>query len=184
MLLQELVERMGLLAIDLDLGEHRKADAVGQRTEFPDLRLVAWFLMTELVAGEAKDREAACRVFLLQRLESLVLRRESALARHVDDQQRAATVIGQRALTAVDGLRGELVDVRHGVLPDRAGKSPSSGSLPARRQGAERSAAARLRCGCAGNFVRLVGVLPGRDCAATAGGPLRPPRPTGDWTAD
>jgi len=50
---------MGILAIDLDLGEHRKGHAVIARTKGRDLRLVAGLLMSELITGKAKHHEAA-----------------------------------------------------------------------------------------------------------------------------
>ena len=96
-LLQVLVERRRVLAVDVDLGEQRKRDAVVDLAERLDLLLAAGLLRAELVAGKAEDLEPLAVQLLVERLEPLVLRRESALARRVDDQQRLALVL--RSLT-------------------------------------------------------------------------------------
>src|SRR3546814_7884935 len=44
LLLQPLPQRMRAVAVDVDLGEHGEVHVVGQRTEFPDRRLVARLL--------------------------------------------------------------------------------------------------------------------------------------------
>src|SRR6516225_4127915 len=44
-LLQRLEQRVGVQAIDLDLGEHRERHVVFVGTELSDLGLVAWLLM-------------------------------------------------------------------------------------------------------------------------------------------
>src|SRR3546814_969186 len=57
LLLQPLPQRKRAVAVDVDLGEHGEVHVVGQRTEFPDRRLVARLLVAELVAGET-DRKS------------------------------------------------------------------------------------------------------------------------------
>ena len=52
------VERVGVLAVDVDLGEHRKAHAVILLAECADLAFAARLLMAELVAGKAQHGEA------------------------------------------------------------------------------------------------------------------------------
>src|ERR1700733_11851110 len=69
--LQILIQRMGVAAIDVDLGKHRKADAVIDAAELLDLRGIAGLLATELVARKSQHRKAAWRQRLLQRLEAL-----------------------------------------------------------------------------------------------------------------
>src|ERR1700720_2408645 len=86
-LLQILIQRMGVAAIDVDLGKHRKGDGIVAGAELFDLRGVTGLLATELVARKSENRKAARTKFLMQRLETPVLRRESASARGVDDQQ-------------------------------------------------------------------------------------------------
>src|SRR5206468_3151689 len=88
--LEILVERVRAAAVDLDLGEHREAYFVVERAEILDLVFVAGLLVPELIAGKAQDREALVLVFAVQRLESLVLRREAAFAGDIDDEQNLA----------------------------------------------------------------------------------------------
>nr|GFD56692.1 hypothetical protein [Tanacetum cinerariifolium] len=56
--LQMLPQRVRSVAVDLDLGKHREADAVVLFAEVADLGFVAGFLVAELVAGEAQHFEA------------------------------------------------------------------------------------------------------------------------------
>jgi len=102
---QEAEERMGVVAIHVDLGEHREADLVSERAEAGDFRRVARFLRAELVAREAEDDEAARAVLPVKLLEPLVLRREAALAGGVDDEYHLPLVVGEGLLVAVEGGR-------------------------------------------------------------------------------
>ena len=61
-----------------------------------DFSLVAWLLMAELVAREAEHGEAARAKAPVQRFEARILRREAALARDIDDQQRLPREIAER----------------------------------------------------------------------------------------
>ena len=96
-LFQRLEQRMGVRAVDLDLGEHREGHVVVEGAEILDLGLVARLLMAELVAGEAEHGEAAFAKAPVQRLEPRILRREAALARDIDDEQRLPGEIAERA---------------------------------------------------------------------------------------
>src|SRR5690606_8516627 len=55
-------QRMGLRTVDLDLGEHREIDAVVERAERADRRLVARLLVAELVAGKAQHHQPALAI--------------------------------------------------------------------------------------------------------------------------
>ena len=66
---KRLVERMGVGAVDLGLGEQREADVVGERAELLDFGLVARLLMAELVAGKAEHLETPVAKPPMQRLE-------------------------------------------------------------------------------------------------------------------
>src|SRR5207253_3116665 len=92
-LLEILVDRRGRGAVDIDLGEKRKLHAVVELAELRDLLLAAGLLRAELIAWKAENLEAARLQFFVQRLESLVLRGESALAGHVHDQQYLVLVL-------------------------------------------------------------------------------------------
>ena len=56
---QLLVQRVGVRAVDLDLGEHREGHVVGGLAEVLDLLVAAWLLLLELVAGKPEDLQAA-----------------------------------------------------------------------------------------------------------------------------
>src|SRR5262249_902697 len=87
LLLQRLEQRMGVGAVDRDLGEHRERDGVLVNAEAFDLSLIARLLMAELVAREAEHGEALLAKAPMQRFEPGVLRGEAALARDIDDEQ-------------------------------------------------------------------------------------------------
>src|SRR5579871_2520044 len=89
-------QRVGVAAIHFDLLEHRKGDAVVLRTERADVCRRARLLAAELVAREAKDREPLVLIRLVEILQPGILRRESALARGVDDQQHLAVIVRER----------------------------------------------------------------------------------------
>jgi hypothetical protein len=61
-LFQVNIERMGLVAIHVDLGEHREGHPVGEPAELLDFLLSAGFLVLELVAGKAQDGQPALLV--------------------------------------------------------------------------------------------------------------------------
>src|ERR1700753_2501998 len=71
---QMLIQRMRVVAIDVDLGKHRKADAVIGRAELLDLPGVAGLLLAELVAGKSQYRKAARGKLLVERLQAFILR--------------------------------------------------------------------------------------------------------------
>ena len=63
-------KRMGVGAVDLDLGEHRERHVVLVCTEFADRAFVARLLMAELVAREAEHGETARAKAPVQRFEA------------------------------------------------------------------------------------------------------------------
>src|SRR5262249_12466825 len=82
--LEIVVERMRVKTVDVDIGQHWESNVVCALAEIGDLLRVAGLLATELVAGKAEHAETARRELAMQRLESLILRREAAFARGVD----------------------------------------------------------------------------------------------------
>src|ERR1700733_1334780 len=104
---------MRAAALDFDLGKQRKADGIIGGAELFDLRGVAGFLASELVAGKAEHRKAARTKRALQRLEALILRRESAGARGIDDQENLTFISLQRNVLAHQRGGGEIVNACH-----------------------------------------------------------------------
>ena len=84
---QVLIQRIGVGAVHVDLGEDREGHRVVRRAEVLNLGVGAGLLATELVAREAEHLKARAAELLLQRLEPFVLGREPALAGDVDQQQ-------------------------------------------------------------------------------------------------
>ena len=106
--LEPLEQRVGVVAVDVDLGEHRERHAEAPVAERRDLRLVARLLVAELVAREAEHGEAAVGVLVVQLLQPGVLRGEPALRGGVDDQHDLALVGREVGVGAVDGAGGEV----------------------------------------------------------------------------
>jgi len=75
------------------------------------LRLIAGFLVAELIAGKAEHNEAARLKSLVEFLQARVLRRKSALAGDIDDQQRMAPIERQGLIHAIDGQGRKIVGV-------------------------------------------------------------------------
>lgn len=96
-------QRMGAVAVDVELGHHWKADVEAGQAEGLDLGIAAGLLAAELVAGEAED-DKVLGVLALEvgpeLLEALVLRGEAALGGCVDDEDDLALVVGERNLLA------------------------------------------------------------------------------------
>src|SRR3546814_19937459 len=65
LILERAEQRIGAVAIDLDLGEDREGNVVGQRAETGDFRGIARFLPAELVRSEerrvGKECVSTCR---------------------------------------------------------------------------------------------------------------------------
>src|SRR5262249_30426305 len=127
---EDLVDRVALVAVDVDLLHHREGDAVGRAAEGLDLLGGAGLLVTELVAREADHLEAARLVLLLERLEGGVLRGEAALGGDVHEQERLALLGGERGGRALQRVDRGGADRREvGADRDRRGSGSGSGEL-------------------------------------------------------
>ena len=93
--LQPLVDGVRILAVDLNLGHQGEGDTVIQTAELLYLLVGARLLMAELVAREANDDEALLLLLLIERLQSVVLRREATLRCGVDNEKNLALVVGK-----------------------------------------------------------------------------------------
>src|SRR5581483_1683332 len=143
-----LIQRMGVIAVDLDLVEHRKADRIVRRAKFADLRSAARLLPAELVAGKAEHGKAARAILLLQRFEAFVLRGEAASTRGVDDQKHLALEPLDRGVFAGKRLGGKIVDRSHLFNPykDRPAKTaPRQPRSPRPRAGRDPRGSGRRR---------------------------------------
>src|SRR6478752_7844124 len=101
---------MCMAAVDVDLGEHRKRHVEFGLTKCLDRLGIARFLRAELVAGKAQNRKAAGRQSSMQFFEALILRRESASARGVDDQEHLTLKPPERNLLAGQRLGREIIN--------------------------------------------------------------------------
>ena len=108
------VDRMTVIAIHVNLLEHREANAVRGRAELLDLLGRTRLLTHELIAGKTHHAETSVGVLAVQRFESLVLRRQTTLGRDVDDEHGAIAVGRQRRWLTGEGSNGYVVD-SHGV---------------------------------------------------------------------
>src|SRR5207247_9552362 len=107
-------ERVRRRTVDVDLSEHRKGHAVVSLAEGADLALRTGLLPPELVAREAEHLEASGMKPLEEAFQTFVLRRETALARGIHDEQHLTAELAQRARLAVERGRLEVVGRRHG----------------------------------------------------------------------
>src|SRR5437762_226155 len=78
--LQMTIERMSVLPIHVDPGEHGEAHAVIFLAEGSYLSGAARLLRSELVAGKAEDIQSAGLMSTVELLETGILRSKSALA--------------------------------------------------------------------------------------------------------
>ena len=101
---------MAVRAVHLDLVEHREGDEVFARAELFDFLVGARFLFAELVAREAEDDKTLVCIFVVGRLERLVLRREPAVRGDVDDENDLAFVGAQCGGLAVNVLDRDVVN--------------------------------------------------------------------------
>src|SRR4051794_18112785 len=117
--LQMFVKRMGVAAIHIDLREHREGDVIVVDAKLLDLPGVAWFLPAELIAWKSEDGKASWREFAMQHFQTLVLRRETAGAGRVDDQQNLTFKPIKPDLFASQSYCLEIVNAWHSVVARR-----------------------------------------------------------------
>jgi hypothetical protein len=102
-------------------GRHGKIDVEAGFAEGLDLVFSAGLLRAKIVGRHAKDHEALIALRFPQRLEPGILGCKSALACHIDDQDRLPLELGERQLAAVDRAEAEIVSGLggHGSLRGR-----------------------------------------------------------------
>lgn len=104
---------MGVLPVDVDLGEEGELGVVGALHVLLDLGLVAWLLAHELVAGEGQHLEAQGVVLVVQGSQlGVLLLGEPSLGGYVDHQQTLALgVVGHLHILLVDVQRLQFEEV-------------------------------------------------------------------------
>ena len=108
--LQEGVERVLVGSVHLDFVELWELDVKVGGAEFVNLLDASGGLCAELVAGEVENLEALGAIFLVERLQFLVLGCEAATGGGVDNEQHLALVVGQRDVFAGIVLHFDVVD--------------------------------------------------------------------------
>ena len=111
-----LVQRFGMLPIDLDFGENREGYSIVIGAEVDNLEVRARLLFLKLVAGEREYHQPLLLVFPVQFLQVEVLTGKPAFARSIDNQQHLAPVVGQRLLGPADSPGAELINVHVGHI--------------------------------------------------------------------
>src|SRR6266550_9190924 len=95
-----------------DLREHREGDVVGALAEGRNFLRGARLLLAEVVARKPEDGKALVLQLAVQRLETFVLRRVAAIARHVDDQRHLAAAVAEVGGLAEERLRLQVIERR------------------------------------------------------------------------
>lgn len=100
--LQVAVEGVGVGAIDIDLGKHRKGHAIFAFGEFLDPGFIPRLLVAKLIAGECQDGKPLIFILLPQLFQLSQLVCEASLTGGIDNEQDLVPVIGHGASLAVD----------------------------------------------------------------------------------
>ncbi len=112
-ILEELEDRVGVLAVDIDLRAQREGHAVVDAAELLDVGIIAGLLVGELPTWEPEHDETLRAIRLVKFLQPVVLRGESALAGGVHDQEGLPAELVQVDGFAGVGGEGEVVDGIH-----------------------------------------------------------------------
>ena len=110
-------QRIGGLAVDVDLFKLRELRAEFQCAERMDLVLAAGRLIGKLVAGEIEDLKALVPKLPIHCFERIVVRRKPAAGRRVDDQKHLALVFGKTDVVTFSVLYREIIDRFHCSAP-------------------------------------------------------------------
>ena len=94
LLSQVLIERRLVSAFNRDLRINGEGHAVLRGAERLDLLIGAGFLRPKIISREAQDHKALILVLFVQSFQALVLRGESALAGHIDQENYFPLVAG------------------------------------------------------------------------------------------
>ena len=152
--LEPLVQLGSVVAVHVDLGEHREIDVVVVGDEGTDFFGGAG-LLPELVAREAEDADPV--VVMMKRTQTCVLRRDTSSGGDVDDETGLIGEVREGHLLTLKRRHGEVVESAHGGqgYPAHGAVSgvtpwcvwPTSAPLP-RRLGTGRSILGTKDFGC------------------------------------
>ena len=91
--LEVLKDRISVLTVDITLRHQREGHTMVETAELLDLLIAARLLVSELIAREAEDDESLVFVFLIQCLQTIVLRRETAFRSGINDEEHLTFVV-------------------------------------------------------------------------------------------
>ena len=111
--LEPLVQLGSVVAVHVDLGEHREIDVVVVGDEGTDFFGGARLLLAELVAREAEDTDPV--VVMMKRTQTCVLRREASSGGDVDDEAGLIGEVREGHLLTLKRRHGEVVESAHGA---------------------------------------------------------------------
>ena len=111
--LEPLVQLGSVVAVHVDLGEHREIDVVVVGDEGTDFFGGARLLLAELVAREAEDTDPV--VVMMKRTQTCVLRRDASSGSDVDDEAGLIGEVRERHLLTLKRRHGEVVESAHGA---------------------------------------------------------------------
>jgi hypothetical protein len=110
--LEPLVQLGSVVAVHVDLGEHREIDVVVVGDEGTDFFGGAGLLLAELVAREAEDADPV--VVMMKRTQTCVLRRDASSGGDVDDETGLIGEVREGHLLTLKRRHGEVVESAHG----------------------------------------------------------------------
>ena len=96
---------MRAVALDVDLAGQREVDIEPRDAKIGDLGLCPRLLAGELIAGHAQDHQPSVAVVRVELFQSIVLGRQAAFGRRIDDQNHLVLELRQRQGRAVDRLK-------------------------------------------------------------------------------
>ena len=98
LLFEEFIERVGIVAIDLQFLELRELGAIGELAELVDALVGTGSLLTKLIAGKIEYLKALGMILLVELLQFLILRSKTAFGCRIHNEQNLIGLLLQRHL--------------------------------------------------------------------------------------
>src|ERR1019366_4317516 len=102
--------------VDVNLGKHGKTDPIISLAKHANLVARTGLLRPKLITRKAEHFEAAFVVGAVQRFKAGILRRKSALARCIHDQQHAPFELGKAYRAPIEQRSRKLIDALCGFI--------------------------------------------------------------------